>query len=249
MGLIFHNLVYQPLYNLIIAFYNTISFDDFGIAIVLVTIIIKTVLIPVSKKQIESQKKMQEIQPKLKALQEKYKNDKEKQTKAIMDFYKENKVNPFSGCLPLVVQLIFLLAFYRIIINISASGLSVDGGELYSFVNSPEKVNHLFIGIIDLTKPSIGLAFLAAIAQYWQTKMMMDTKDSEKKEKESENKKEKKKEDAMQDFAQTMSKQMMYLGPALTFFIGIKFASGLALYWLVQALFSVFQQLYIFKKK
>jgi YidC/Oxa1 family membrane protein insertase len=236
---------------LIIALYNTVSFEDFGIAIVMVTVILKTILIPVSKKQIESQKKMQEIQPKLKAIQEKHKNDKEKQTKEIMKFYKKNNVNPFSGCLPLIVQLIFLIAFYRIIINISEAGLSVNNGELYSFVNDPEKINHMFIGIVDLTKPSIVLALLAAAAQYWQTKMMMDTKDKEDAEKKDkkEEKKEKKTEDSMQDFAQIMSKQMMYLGPLLTFFIGIKFAAGLAVYWLVQALFSVFQQLYIFKKK
>jgi len=243
MGLIFHNLVYQPIYNLIIAFYNTVSFHDFGIAIILVTIVIKAILVPLSKKQIESQKKMQEMQPKIKAIQSKYKDDKEKQTKAVMNFYKENKINPFSGCLPLIVQLIFLIAFYRIIINISSANLVVNGEELYSFVSRPDKINHLFIGLVDLTKPSIFIAALAAISQYFQTKMMLDKSESEKKEKDA------KEDNGEPDFAQIMSKQMMYLGPILTLVIGIKFAAGLALYWLVQALFSVFQQIYIFKKK
>lgn len=247
MGFLFHNIIYQPLYNLIVFFYNTIPLQDFGIAIILVTILIKAVLIPFSKKQIESQKKMQELQPKIKELQNKHKNNKEKQTKAIMEFYKTNKINPLSGCLPLIIQLIILLAFYRIIIKISEAGLLVNADELYSFVEKPEKINQFFIGIVDLSKPSIVLAFLAAISQYWQTKMLMDKGDADKtKEKKAKNKDEDKKQEP--DFSQIISKQMMYLGPFLTFFIGIKFAAGLALYWIVQALFSVFQQIYIFKK-
>lgn len=248
MGFIFHNLVYQPLYNLIVFFYNTIPLEDFGIAIILATVLIKVVLIPFSKKQIESQKKMQELQPKIKELQNKHKDNKEKQTKAIMEFYKKNKINPLSGCLPLIIQLIVLIAFYRIIINISEAGLTVDGGELYGFISRPEAINHFFIGIVDLSKPSFVLAFLAAIAQYFQTKMLMDKKDDKEGVK-GENQKDTEKKKDEPDFAQIMSKQMMYLGPFLTFFIGIKFAAGLALYWLVQALFSVFQQLYVFKRK
>src|SRR5476651_2465621 len=113
----FHALIYQPLYNLLILFYNIIPGKDFGIAIILITILLRTVLIPLYKKQIESQKKLQELQPKIKALQEKTKGDKEQQTKQLMELYKENKTNPFSVCLPLVVQLIFLIAIYRVLIN------------------------------------------------------------------------------------------------------------------------------------
>ncbi|MFC1645396.1 YidC/Oxa1 family membrane protein insertase [Patescibacteria group bacterium] len=238
---IFHELIYQPLYNIVIFFYNIIPLHDFGIAIIVVTILIKLVLIPVSRKQIESQKQMQDLQPKIKKIQEKYKDDKEKQTKAVMEFYKTNKINPFSGCLPLVFQLIFLIAFYRIIINISAAGLVISGDELYSFIKNPVEIKHLFIGIIDLSKPNIYLAFLAAVSQYWQTKMMMEGKKGEVAVS--------KDGKGSADFAQIMSKQMLYLGPVLTFIIGIKFAAGLALYWLASTLFSAIQQIYIFKGK
>lgn len=240
---IFHELIYQPIYNIIVFFYNVIPLHDFGIAIILVTVLIKVVLIPVSKKQIESQKQMQEMQPKIKEIQEKYKDDKEKQTKAIMEFYKTHKINPFSGCLPLIFQLVFLIAFYRILINISAAGLVVNAEELYSFVSNPGAINHLFIGIVDLSKPNIVLAFLAAIGQYWQTKMMMETKGM------SESKKSESKGDEKVDFAQAMSKQMLYLGPILTFVIGIKFAAGLALYWIASTVFAAIQQMYVFKKE
>ena len=220
--------------------YNVIPGQDFGVAIIATTIFLKLLLMPVSRKQIESQKKLQELQPKIKEIQNRYKDNKEKQTKELMAFYKENKANPLSGCLPLIVQLIFLIAIYRILINISMAGLVVDVSNLYSFVADPGKINHMFIGFIKLTEPSRGLAILAATAQYFQTKMIM-------KKNKKEDKSKKKRTSSKPDFSSMMSKQMLYLGPVLTLFIGFKFAAGLALYWLVSTLFMIGQQMYIAK--
>ncbi len=236
---LFHSIVYQPLYNVLIFLYNVVPGKDFGISIILITILLRTILIPLYKKQIESQKKLQELQPKIKALQEKTKDNKEQQTKQLMELYKENKTNPFSGCLPLIVQLVFLIAIYRVLINISSNGLTVDGSQLYSFIARPDKINQLFIFLIDLTKPSIPIAALAAIAQYFQTKMLMSQQpapitavsDSGK-----------------PDIAQMMNKQMLYLGPFLTLFIGIRFPAGLSLYWLAGTLFMLAQQILMQKK-
>ncbi len=236
---LFHTLVYQPLYNLLIFLYNIVPGKDFGISIILITIVLRTILIPLYKKQIESQQKMQELQPKIKALQEKTKHDKELQTKQLMQLYKENKTNPFSGCLPLIVQLVFLIAIYQVLIKISENGLVVDTTQLYSFVSDPGKINQFFISLVDLTKPSIAIAFLAAIAQYFQTKMLMAKQPAVVK---------KETKDEMPDIAQMMSKQMLYLGPFLTLFIGIKFPAGLSLYWLAGTLFMLVQQIVIEKK-
>lgn len=233
----FHTLVYQPLYNILVFLYNIIPGKDFGISIILITILIRTILIPLYKKQIESQKKMQELQPKIKALQEKTKNDKEKQTRQMMELYKEHKTNPFSGCFPLIVQLIFLIAIYQVLIKISGNGLTVDSSQLYSFVANPGKINQFFISLVDLTKPSIVIAFLAAIAQYFQTKLMMQSQPQP----------EKKESPEKPDLSQLMSKQMLYLGPFLTLFIGIKFPAGLSLYWLTGTLFMFVQQILIEK--
>src|SRR3989344_2428885 len=168
---IFDALVYHPLYNTLIFFYNVIPGHDFGVAIIITTIILKSFLIPLSKKQIESQKKMQELQPQMKEIQQKYKNNKEQQTKALMEFYKENKTNPFAGCLPLIIQLFFLIAIYRVIINISQAGFVVNQSDLYGFVANPGAINHLFLRFMDLTTPNYVLALLSAVAQYYQTKM------------------------------------------------------------------------------
>lgn len=241
---IFHEFIYQPIYNVLIFIYDVIPGGDFGIAIIIVTILLKSALLPLSKKQIQSQKRMQEIQPELKRIQEKYKNDKEAQTKEVMKFYKNNKVNPFSGCFPILAQIVFLIAIYRVIINISGAGLVVNEADLYSFIKNPGEINKTFLGIVDLLKPSIPIAVLAAGAQFWQTKMMMAKKKRKKGEIEKVETK-----NTEPDFSEIMNKQMMILGPALTLFIGIKFAAGLSIYWLVSTLFSVFQQIYIFKKE
>lgn len=248
MGFIFNSLVYQPLYNLLIFVYNVFPFGDFGIAIIIVTVLIKFALVPLSRKQIESQKKMQELQPKIKELQEKYKNDKEKQSRALMEFYKSNKTNPFSGCLPTILQLVFLIAIYQVLFNISNAGLKVDGSGLYSFVSNPGQINHLFLGIMDLSRavdfrnfaaasiPHVIVVILAAAAQYFQTKMLMAKNATAPKNNQK------------PDVSQMMTQQMLYLGPLLTLFIGMRFPAGLALYWLVSTGFSVAQQYLIIKK-
>ncbi|MFA5961403.1 MAG: YidC/Oxa1 family membrane protein insertase [Parcubacteria group bacterium] len=256
MGSIFNAFIYQPIYNLLIFVYNVVPFHDFGVAIILVTVIIKLILLPLSRKQIESQKKMQELQPKIKEIQDKYKNDKEKQSKALMEFYKENKANPFSGCLPMIFQLVFLIAIYRVLFNISQNGLMVDGSLLYQFIHNPGQINRFFLGLVDLSSivsfnsftagniAHVILVIAAAGAQYIQTKMLMATKAKSDKEKGVE-----KKDDKNPDFAQVMSKQMLYLAPIMTLFIGIKFPAGLALYWLVSTLFMIAQQEYLEKMK
>lgn len=237
---LFHVAIYQPVYNILVFFYNVGPWHDFGIAIILTTLFIKVLFIPLSRKQIESQKKMQELQPKIKELQKKYKDNKEEQTKAMMALYKEHKTNPFSGCLPLIVQLIVLIAIYRVIINITEAGLNVNPADLYAFIQAPGAINHLFLGFLDLTKPNYVLAFLSAIAQYFQTKMLFQSQKSDKSGEKATDE---------PDFASIMNKQMLYLGPGITFFIGVTFPAALALYWLFSTLFMIVQQMAIAKVK
>lgn len=236
---LFDLVIYQPIYNLLIFIYNIVP--DFGVAIIIITIIIKFLLIPLSKKQIESQKKMQVLQPKIKEIQAKYKDDKEKQSRAMIELYKESKANPFSGCLPMIIQLIFLIAIYRVLFNISSAGLVVNQVDLYAFIPNPGQINKMFLSIIDLSSainftqiglaslPHILLVVLAAGAQFVQTKMMMAKQPVRK-------------AGAEPDFSEIMMKQMLFLGPLLTLFIGIKFPAGLALYWFVSTVFMIIQQ-------
>lgn len=234
MTQLFQSIIYQPIYNALIFLYNIVPGHDLGMAIILLTIIIRVILYPLAKKQIESQKRMQEIQPEIKKLQDKYKDDKERQGKELMKFYKEKKVNPASGCLPLVVQIVFIIALYRAL----DAGLKFsECKDLYSFVVCPATIKTGFLGILDLAKPSIVLAVLTAAAQFVQTKMMMGTTAKSMPE------------SGKGDFAQTMNKQMLYLGPLLTLFIGARFPAGLPLYWLVMTIFMIGQQYWVMKSE
>ena len=229
---LFHEFIFQPIYNLLIVFYNIIPGHDLGVAIIALTLVVRILLYPIAQKQIESQKKLQELQPEIKKIQEKYKKDREKQGRVMMDFYKEKKVNPASGCLPLVIQIVFFIALYQAFIaGLNYSSECVD---LYSFVKCPQLIGLKSFGILDLAKPSILLAIVAAALQFVQAKMMMIKQTNPV---------------ARGDFSTAMNQQMVYLGPVLTLLIGIRFPAGLAVYWIVNTLFSVVQQYFVIYKK
>lgn len=236
---IFHIFVRDPLYNGLVFLYNTITFEDFGVSIIAITVILKVIFLPLSRKQIESQRRMQELQPKIKAIQEKYKDDKEKQAKSVMEFYKENKVNPLGGCLPLIIQLVFLLALYNIFLTISKENFTVNAELLYPFIANPGQIHTFFLSFLDLSKPSIELSIITAVVQYWQMKMLIKTNETKKKSEEGGN----------PDFAQIMTKQMLIIGPILTLVIGVQFPSGLMLYWFTSTVFMIAQQKHLSLKE
>lgn len=225
---IFNELLYRPLFNLLVFLYNVIPGSDIGLAIVAVTAVIKIVFWPMTAKAVKSQKALQEIQPKIKALQEKYKDNKEEQAKQLMLFYKANKVNPFSGCLPLLVQLPILIALYQVFLKgFDPGNLAV----LYSFISHPGAIDPVSLGFADLSAPSRVLAVLAGVSQFWQAKMILPKSKLPGAPKTSD-----------EFMTQAFSKQAVYLFPVLTVVISWKLPAGLALYWLVTTLFTVLQQ-------
>lgn len=226
-------IFYQPILNLLIFLYNTVSFHDLGVAIVLLTVVIKLVFWPLSRQAIKSQKALQDLQPKIEDLKKRY-TDKTELSRATMDLYKNNKVNPFSSCLPLLIQLPFLWAVYRVFTN----GINNKLDLVYSFIYRPETMNVVSFGVLDLSKRSIVLAVLAGLAQFWQAKMMMTKQPTIK-------------TPGSKDESMTaiMNKQMLYFMPAITIFIGISLPGGLTLYWFVFTLLTALQQLLTFHKK
>ncbi len=232
MSQIFTILFYQPILNLLIFLYNTISFQDLGIAIILLTIVIKLVFWPLGKTAIKSQKALQDLQPKIEELKKRHADNKAELSRATMDLYKENKVNPFSSCLPLLIQLPFLLAVYRVFTNSINNQLELT----YSFISRPTIINTLSLGFLDLAHPSVYLAVLAGLAQFLQAKMMINKPTANVVK------------GAEDNMAAIMNKQMLYFMPALTIFIGISLPGGLTLYWLVLTLLTALQQVLTFKK-
>ena len=231
---LFLTIFYQPILNLLVFLHGTIAFSDMGIAIILLTAIIKLILWPLNSKSIKAQKQLQDMQPKLNSLKSKFKDDKVGLSQATMEMYKEHKINPFSSCLPLLVQFPFLIAVYQVF----RDGVNNKLDLVYPFISHPGNLNMISLGFLDLGKPNVYLAILAGLAQFWQAKMMM----AKKPEKKSEETKD-------ENMAAIMSKQMLYFMPAITVFIGISLPGGLTLYWFVMTLFTALQQLLIFKKK
>jgi YidC/Oxa1 family membrane protein insertase len=231
---LFTVVFYQPILNLLIFLYNTASFQDLGIAILLLTVTIKAVFWPLSKTSIKSQKALQDLQPKIEELKKQFGDDRAGLGQATMNLYKENKVNPFSSCLPLLIQLPFLFAVYRVFSN----GLNNHLDLVYSFVSKPEVINTIFLGFLDLSKPNIYLAVLAGLAQFWQARMIISKKPTTKTPDTKE-----------ESMSAIMNKQMLYFMPAITIFIGLSLPGGLTLYWFAFTLLTVLQQIVTFRQK
>lgn len=229
----FNTILYQPLFNSLVFLYQYLPGQDFGVAVIVLTVLIRLVLYPLMVQSIRSQKVMSELQPKIQEIQEKFKNDKEKQSREMMALYQREKINPFGGCLPLLIQLPILIALYRVFWRGLEPGTM---GFLYSFIPNPGAVSLTFLGILDLGQPNLWLAFLAGAAQFLQTKMMMP-----KKKKQAGGK--------AGQFGEMMQKQMLYFFPIFTILILWRLPAAIGLYWITTALFSIGQQYLVLKPK
>jgi YidC/Oxa1 family membrane protein insertase len=228
MGNIFNLYLIQPIFNALIFIYNALPWQDIGLATIILTFLIRLVFYPLFHKSSKQQILMNRIQPELQKIQKEYKDDKEKQVKAQMALYKKHKVNPFGGCLFAIIQLPIILAVYRVFLN----GFGSDKLDtLYHFVTRPETINSIFLGLINLSKPNIGLALITAYLQYISSKMIMPKKQPKQIE-----------EDPKMKMASTLQKQMVFIAPVMTLVVLIPLPSILALYWSATTIFSIFQQ-------
>jgi len=226
----------RPLTNLLIFLYNIVPGHDLGISIIILTIIIRLILYPSSRKAIKSQRAMQNLQPQLDKIKEKHKDDKQKQTQETLKLYQENKISPFSSCLPLLIQMPILIALYWVFRKVSVEDVS---GLLYSFIYAPQNFSPYFLGLIDLTKPEVYvLPVLAGASQFIQSWMILRR-----------SKKEHKPDEKVQDIGSAISKQMTYIFPIITIIFAASLPAAIALYWITTNLFSIVQQYIIMKEE
>ena len=228
---IFNLILYKPMFNSLVLFYNYLPGHDFGVAIIVLTLLIKIILYPLSVKAFKSQKVLQDLQPKMKQIQEKHKDDKEKLAKETLELYKIEKINPFSGLFLAFIQLPILIALYTVFKQGLKPG---ELNNLYNFIANPGHINPVFLNFIDLSKPNIYFAIFAGISQFFQTKIMSSNLKKDK--------------NNSHDMAQTMQTQMLYIFPIITIVILISLPSAIGLYWIVSSIFSIIQQYYILKK-
>lgn len=238
MHTLWTSLFYQPIYNILVFVINTITFGDVGFAIIIVTIFIKFILFPLTRKSIKSQVLMKRIEPELKAIKKDYPN-KEEQAKKTFELYKKYDVNPFSGCLVVLLQLPVIFALYYVF----SKGLTLDTGPLYSFMHMNTTPHTLFLGLFDIHGKSFVLAFLAGLAQFVQGYLAMplspkiavvDGKDAEPKT-------------FQEQLADSMQMNVRYILPVFVVFIAYKISAAVALYWITSTVFTIVQEWYIRK--
>lgn len=236
MASLFHVILYQPLFNLFIWLYNILPGHDLGLVILAVTILTRLILYPLTAASIKAQKNLQDLQPKLDAIRKEFKDDKQKQAAATMELYKNNKINPFTSCLPMFIQLPLLLALFWVMRDGLASKNITEN--LYPFVGNPGTLNIMSFRLFNLSAPNVILAVLAGIAQFFQAKMF--SRKSPPKEAGAGAKDE--------DMTVVMNKQMLYMMPVMTALIGLRLPAGLSLYWFFSTALMVLQQWFVFKR-
>jgi YidC/Oxa1 family membrane protein insertase len=225
------NILYKPLVNVLALLVAFIPGGDVGIAIVVLTVLVKVIIYPLTKKQIVSQAKMNLLTPELNKIKQSNAS-KEEQARLTFELYKKHKTNPFSGCWPVLIQLPILFALYYAFFK----GINFGAGTLYSFVKTPEHVNMVFLGLLDLTHKSVLLAVIAGISQYFQALYMPKPAASGN--------------STLQDsFQSSMQIQMKYIFPLGIALLSYSVSGALALYWATSNIFAVLQQIHISRKK
>jgi len=264
---IFELVVVQPIFNLLMVLYAIIPGHDFGVAIIIFTIIVRFCLYPLTKRTLHQSKMMRKLQPQLKRIKKEAKGNRQLESARMMELYKEHGVSPFRSIGILLIQLPIFIALFQVI-NIFTKHINEIGKYTYNFlegfnsiaaiIKDPSSFNETLFGVIDLTKPAfhngsveIFLVFLAAVAAFTQYIMSKQTAPQAKS-----NKKlrqlmaeaaEGKQADQSEMNAIVMGRMMTIL-PFFMFFIMISVPGALALYYAVSNLVAVAQQAYLLKQ-
>ncbi len=230
--------IFQPLIDV---FQSVLTFLHghlglaWGLAIVVLTILIRMLLIPLTLKQYHSMQRMQRLQPELKAIQNKYKDDKQRQQQEIMKFYKENQVNPFGSCLPLVAQLPVFIALYYMLRTTLRVDICPDK-QHYKYVNGKKVLESTvpcgahhganFLFIPDLTNHATGVVLVVLVLLYVGTQLFSSLMMSS----------------ATMDKTQ---RQLMLFMPLVFVFFIIRFPAGVLLYWITTNTWTIAQQYFV----
>jgi len=231
----------QPLLNALFLIYGLIPGHDFGIAVIILTAIIRFALWPLTAKQLHSQKKMQALTPDIARVKKEAKGDKQKESKMLMELYKEKEISPFSACLPALFQFPFLIALYFVFQQAThnpeqfATLLYAPVKNLafiQSIIQNPSSFSPSLFGLVNMAAPSIPLAIIAGITQFIQVKMLAP-----------------KKVPGIKDPQAQATQMMTYMFPIFTIFIAWSLPAALPLYWTVTNLISIVQQYLIMHKE
>lgn len=263
---LFDIILVQPIFNVLLFIYGIIPGHDFGIAIILFTILIRLVMWPLVRKQLHQTKVMQKLQPELQKLKKKTKGNRQLEAQLTMELYRERGVNPFSSIGLLIVQLPIFIALFAVVRLITENHGSNIANYAYPLVKEiayvkdiiadPNQLNTMLFGLVDLTKTAVGnefyiplfvLAVLAAVFQFWQSKQLLPKVKEGRKLRDILKEQASGKEVDQSEISALMTNRMIYLFPALTFVVSIYLAGALVLYLLVTSVVAIIQQGYVLR--
>lgn len=206
-------IIANPLGILLDLLYSVIN--NYGITIIVFTVIVKLCLYPLYIKQTKSTAKMSEVQPKMQALQRKYANDKETLNIKMAELYKEEKFNPMGGCLPMLIQMPIIMGLFALLRN---PMMYMNDNSMIFAYHEP------FIWIADLSQPDLWiLPIIAGVATFISFSMTQALSDTEANHQ-----------------MNGMMKMMKYIFPIMILWMARSFPSGLALYWAVSQVIQIF---------
>jgi len=209
--------ILQPLMNIanaVLQFFHDQAGFSWGMSIIALTVLTRTILIPLTYKQLKGMRALQALQPQIKEIQAKYKNDRQRMQQEMMRFYQENKVNPFSSCIPLLAQLpVFITLFYVLRTELPAD-IGCKAGEC------GDKASFLFIP--DLTSKATGGVLIALLVLYVGTQLVSGL--------------------VMSITADKNQRMMMFVLPLIFVPFVINFPAGLVVYWITTNFWTIGQQ-------
>ena len=263
----FEFLVVKPIFNALMAIYSLIPGGDFGVAIIIFTILIRFILYPLVRSQLHQTKMMRKMQPELKEIKAAANGNKQLEAAQQMELYKKYGINPFRSILILIIQLPIFIGLYQVI-QVMTLHRDQLARHMYTatanlepvkkIIENPDNFNHTMLGFIDLTKTAfsnhgiditlLALAVISAVTQYIMTKQTMPTDKSSKRFRDIMSEVAAGKQTDAGDMNAAMMKNMSKVMPIFMFFIMVSLPGALALYYTVSNLVAVAQQHYLLNK-
>jgi len=266
----FLDIIAEPLGKFLYWIYNTVAFENYGLAIIIFTIIVRAALMPLTLKQYKSSAEMQKVQPLLQEIQRKYANDKQKLSEETMKLYQEHKINPAGGCLPLLIQFPILLALWQVITRPlhfmlgfsqdKVDALASTAGVLKNAYKEIETITYFIkngqgneVGNLNMFFPSHGGINLGSIPTYHLDQITADPMKiwllllvaiavgtTYLTARLSMPK-------TTDKASNPMGNSLLYVSPIMTLIFSFQFPAGLALYWIAGNIFAIGQQFYVNK--
>lgn len=257
----FETLLVKPIINLLIGIYAIIPGHNFGLALIVFTVIVRFLMWPMVRRQLHHTQQMRKLQPEIRKIKKEAAGDRQKEALATMTLYKERGVSPFAGFGYLLVQLPIFIALYQGVSRISNDASSLISSS-YGFIQDLSWMNTLaadisqfdssFFGIVDLTRKAVeengvyyaGLAvvLLSAIIQYYSSKMLLDTGGRKRGIREMLRAQAAGEEVDRQEVSQVAGRISMFIIPGLVLLISLNLILALPFYWLVNGMIAYYQQ-------